>query len=891
MFEELDSPADPSAALARIRTDVLAQTKAFLDARSNVIQRQFEATHDASGLVRETTRMADTLIRTLFEGLLHAYGHETSVARIAILAVGGYGRDELFPFADWDVLFLHSGPPTKPARAVVEYLMYLLWDLKLKVGQAQRDVDETLRLAQSDIGIRTNLLDARLVCGNRAVFVQFTQRFRDEIIESTKMQFVEAKLAERDVRHKRFGDSRYLLEPNIKESKGGLRDLHTLYWIAKYLYGIGHLQELEGLGILDAQECEAFRRSRDLLWEIRAIMHYHTQRCEDRLTFDMQRVVASAMGFRAPQETKAVSRFMKRYFMAATTVGTLTRIFCALLEEQKQRAPKIPIARLIYQRWKLDGFALDGERLDVANEHMFEQDPLAMLRLFYVAQSQSLDIHPRALRLVTRHLKAVDATFRANPKACELFLKILTHPHSVEQTLRKMSETGLLSRFWPDFARAAGQMQFNHYHSYTVDEHSLVALGILQSLERGELKEDAPLATEAMTHLRNLRPVLYIAVLCHDIAKGRGGDHSEIGEKVALKLAARLRLKPAERETVAWLVHDHLLLSHTAFKRDLNDPQSLRDFVARVQSVERLRLLLVLTVVDIRAVGPNVWNHWKATLLREVVSRAIALMTGQVAAAVLVDEAQRSTQLATLYPRWNEQERQRIAAVLNEKSLVGWEEESLLRVAGLLHILEQGEQTVAMDALPDPQIHSTQLIVCTPDRHGLFSLLAGAIALQGANIVGAKISTLKNGLAMDVFQLQDSEGQAYDDEMRLARMQESILQLLRTPSDLLPQLASKQKSYVSRKDTFRAPSRVAIDNSASAQHTVIEVGGHDRVGFLYRVTKVLADQGVQIVTAHINTYGKQVADVFYVKDVFGMKIEHAGKLQQLKDALLMAAEG
>lgn len=872
------------------RAEILSELRQHFAERKAFLKRQFDTNHDAEKLLRETTKLVDGMLRRLYDVALANTGDAGKGDPIALVAVGGYGRDELFPHSDIDLLFLHDGIASATGKAVVEFMMYVLWDLGLKVGHAQRSIGETLELAGKDIGTRTTLLDARLVCGSRKLFEQLQRRYRDELVEGTQMEFVEAKLAERDARHQRWGDSRYVLEPNVKEGKGGLRDLHTLYWIAKYSYGTQQLQDLVGLKVLTQEEYVTFCRARELLWRIRAQMHFIAGRTEDRLTFDMQRSVASALGVMGKDEMQAVQRLMKRYFMATATVGSLTRIFCALLESGKKRKPRIPLAQLLHHRWKLEGFAMEGERLSVADDRCFEKDPLLILKLFHVAQEQGLDIHPHALKLVTRSLGKITREFQNDPRACDLFMRILLSLKGPETALRRMNEAGVLGKFIPDFARVQGQMQFNMYHTYTVDEHTLFALGLLYAIENGKLREEVPLASDIAPRLQ-MRRALYLAMFCHDIAKGRGGDHSELGEKIAIRLAARFRLPAPESDMAAWLVKYHLLMSNTAFKRDINDPKTVKDFVGIVQSVERLRLLLVLTVADIRAVGPQVWNNWKASLLRDLYRRAEALITtgssevAQASATLPVNEI-----LAHL-PGWKTAEVEEMQALGSATLWNSFGATTQARMLKLLRAVQAQVHTpqLGIDAQHDARHVMTEVIVCTPDQHGLFSKMAGALAMAGANITGAKIFTLKNGMAVDVFQVQDSEKHAFDQPEKLERFETALKEALTGRMDLPSQLAAKQKSYNSRKDTFRVPARVFIDNNASNSHTVIEVIGHDRVGFLHRVTKALADQGLSIVTAHINTYGKQVADVFYVKDVFGMKVRHDNKLSQIRQALLEAA--
>ncbi|HEX7968325.1 MAG TPA: [protein-PII] uridylyltransferase, partial [Stellaceae bacterium] len=562
--------------------------RALQQGRAEVRQR-FERGGSGTETVRSLSFLVDQLIRTLYDFVgAHVYplANPTAGERLAVVAVGGYGRGELAPFSDIDLLFLLPYKPTPHTEQVVEYMLYALWDLGLKVGQATRSVEETLRQAKADLTIRTAVLEARYIWGDQQLFTDLKRRFEAELIKGNAAEFVQAKLAERDQRHERMGDSRYVVEPNVKEGKGGLRDLHTLFWIAKYIYRVDDVDKLVDLNVLSAKEAHRFARAQDFLWTVRCHLHFLTERAEDRLTFDRQSEVGRRMRYTDHAGTRGVERFMKHYFLIAKDVGDLTRIFCAQLEAEQERRPRFNWKPWSTRKRSIAGFAVDAGRLDVASESAFRDDPVNLLRLFHVAQEHGLDIHPHALRLATQSLKLIDAKLRADAEANRLFIDMLTSKKGPEITLRRMNEAGVFGRFVPDFGRVVAQMQYDMYHVYTVDEHTLFAIGILHQIEAGELEDELPLASEII-HTIDSRRALYLAVLLHDIAKGRGGDHSELGAQIAEKLGPRAGLTAEETETVAWLVRFHLLMSNTAFKRDIDDPQTIRGFTERVQSPER----------------------------------------------------------------------------------------------------------------------------------------------------------------------------------------------------------------------------------------------------------------------------------------------------------------
>ncbi|MGC2200119.1 MAG: [protein-PII] uridylyltransferase [Stellaceae bacterium] len=869
------------------RSAFLAPLKSALITGRDEIRRRFEATGDGAAAVREQCFLADQLIRALFDLVtqeIYPLPNPTSGERLAIVAVGGYGRGELAPYSDIDLLFLVPYKRTPHTEQVVEYLLYVLWDLGLKIGQSTRSVEECLRQAKSDLTIRTALLEARYLWGEQTLFNELKRRFDSDLVRGTAVQFLQAKLAERDARHKRVGDSRYQLEPNIKEGKGGLRDLHTLFWIAKYIYRTDNIEKLVDLGVLSGEEADRFARAQNFLWTVRCHLHYLAGRAEERLTFDLQAEIGRRMGYTDHAGSRGVERFMKHYFLAAKDVGDLTRIFCAVLQAEqkdKRRLSWVPWGK---GRRALGGFVVDGEWLNITSDDFFQRDPVALLRLFHIAQQNELDIHPRALRVASHSLRLINQQLRENEEANRLFLEILTSRKDPETALRRMNEAGVFGRFIPDFGRVVAQMQYDMYHVYTVDEHTLFAIGILHKMEIGLLEEELPLVTQLMPTIVSRR-ALYLAVLLHDIAKGRGGDHSVIGEQIALKLGPRLGLSEEETETVAWLVRWHLLMSSIAFKLDIGEPQTIRDFVERVQSPERLKLLLVLTVADIRAVGPKVWNGWKATLLRELYHRAIEVISGGLSSegqASRVEAAQ--TAVRQLLPDFSESDFTKFISRGYPFYWLSFDPPTHARHARLMREADITGAPLTVEKRVDAYRSVTEITLYTADHAGLFSRIAGALAIAGANIVDAKIMTMSNGMALDTFWVQDSTGGAFDRPDKLAKLAVVFENVL--TGDLKPHREfARPPAFPSRTQVFTVTPRVLVDNKASASHTVIEVNGRDRPGLLFELTRALTGLNLQISSAKISTYGEKVVDVFYVKNLFGHKAEHPAKLAEIQSTL------
>jgi [protein-PII] uridylyltransferase len=808
---------------------------------------------------------------------------------VALVAVGGYGRGELAPNSDIDLLFLTEKDTAKGADLVVEQMLYLLWDLGLKVGHAKRTVISTMRAAREDHTILTSLLETRFIAGNKRLSDNLDRAFRRQVGRMKPADFAEVKLAERDLRHTRNGNTRYVVEPNIKEGKGGLRDLHTLFWIAKFAYRADSIIDIVEQGVLRESEARRFAAAQRFLWTVRCHIHLRSGRPDERLDFEAQMAITPLMGFADRSGMQAVERFMKRYYLAARDVGNLTRIMCAAMEmDFRQRRT----------RWREEfrsgqhfgPFTIRAGRINLDPSLMFREDPLRMLTLFELALEQNADIHPQALQRLTRGLPALGNATRSNPEASEKFINILTSKRNPERVLRLMNESGVLGRYMPDFGRIVAMMQFDMYHSYTVDEHTIQVIGILHDIESGKLAETAPVATEVMPEIESRR-ALFVAALLHDMAKGRGGDHSILGAELALELCPRLGLSPEETETVSWLVRHHLLMSKTAFRYDLNDPKTIEDFAAIVQSPERLKLLLVLTVADIRGVGPTVWNGWKAALMRDLYFQADAVLRGADAGVIALRSAADAQQATfTGLAGWTATEFAAYTANLPRPYWTGFDTDVHIRHAELGRRFRQLDEPLLIDFRQDPARKVTELTVLSIDDAGLFSRIAGAVAGLGINVAGARITTCLDGSVLDVFMLQTSDNQIIADDALLDRLDAGIASAAN--STLRPQAALRERwqSLPERVRHMPVPSRVMLSNKISSTHTVVEVNGRDFPGLLFRITKALAELGLQIQTATVSTYGERVVDVFYVKDLFGLQVHNEARLEVIRTRLLEVFE-
>ena len=877
---------EPGSLVGRIRP--------WLAARQSEIQARFEADNDAEVVVYGASQLIDAVVQCLLDfavARVFPLANPTAGERFAVVAIGGYGRGELAPHSDIDLLFLHPYKRTPHIEQMIEFLLYRLWDLSFKVGQATRSVDECVRLAKGDLQVCTSLLEARFLWGDRTVFEQFRTRFEGDVIAGRATLFVESKLAEREARHQRTGDSRYLLEPNVKEGKGGLRDLQSLFWLGRFLYRIGEPADLVAHGVLTRNALRQFLKARRFLWAVRCHLHYLTGRAEERLTFDLQPEIARRMGYRDRKRSLSVERFMKHYYLVAKEVGALTLIVCAALEEQHRRKPRLRLARFGIGRRRIDGMVVQSGRVAPADPDLFERQPMAMLRLFHLAQERDLDIHPEALRAVTQSLRRIDHELREEPAANALFMAMLTSRKDPAKTLRRMNEAGVLGRFLPEFGRVVAQMEHSLYHVYTVDEHTIRAIGVLHQIEAGELGDELPLATGLMPKVLS-RTELYAATFFHDLGKGRGADHSEAGARMVEQVGPRLGLSDEQIETVAWLVRHHLLLSRTAFKRDIEDSKTVADLVETIQSPERLRLLLVLTVADIRAVGPNVWNGWKGQLLRDLYHETEAAMAGGDVTGRRHERIEATKHaLAEALSGWSEEEIRRFVGRQDPRYWLSFDLATHKRHAELVRAAEASGQPITLDFQVDRFRARTEIVLFAPDHAGLFMKVAGALALSGASIVDARIFTTTDGMVLDSFGIQNVEDRsAVADPARLGRIRSNVEKALAGEIWLDRALAGR-RSLPKRADVFQVEPRVLIDNTASRTHSVIEVNGRDRPGLLYDVAKSLKDLGMVISSAHISTYGERVVDVFYVKDVFGLKISQPSKIRQIQRRMAAALAG
>ncbi len=879
------------------RDAALATFRRHLARIQQHVRDEFE-TYRMAGVeaAQRLAALTDGVVQVLFaHAIAEVAGPAGLTDPVAVAATGGYGRFMLAPFSDVDLLFLAPDAPAPATLRVVGYMLYFMWDLGLKVGHATRSIAQCLADAESDLTIRTSLLDARLLIGDAGLFAEFQTAFQAAGDQAGPALFVAGKQAERQARHRRFGESAFLVEPNIKEGRGGLRDLQTQYWMVRAAYGAYTPNELVAgrLDLLEPQELRRLRRSWDFLWTVRFHMHYISGRSEDRLTFDLQPVVGARMGYTRHGVQDGVERFMRHYFLTARDVTRLTLVLEPVV---MRRALGEPAVQVETDRALLEaGFVLVDGQITPGRPDDFAHEPIRMLRMLRLARARRLKLHPLAVRALIRHERAA-VSLRNDPEAGEIFLDLLCGQNPDGKPdgagwLSIFNESGIIGRMLPDWARVVGQMQFDTYHIFTVDEHTIEAVRILNALENGKLVDVAPIASGIVENLQSRR-ALYMAMLLHDIAKGRGGDHSILGAEIATQVCPQFGLNVEETETVSWLVLHHLLLSQTAFKRDIDDPKTIFDIAEAIQSPERLKLLLVLTVADMRAVSSKVWNGWKATLLRDLYARVAEVLAGGLATTerdVRVKRARAAADEILATSGWNEADRAFFAGLGYPGYWLSFDPETHVRHARMVRDAEARAAPLTVVTEPSHARAVTEITVYATDHPGLFSRIAGALAVAGASIVDARIHTMTNGSALDTFWVQDAAGGAFDQPHRIAKLAVLVEQALSGHLRLENEIPKLGQALIGRRmRAIHVPPRVVVDNGASNSYTVLEVNGRDRPGLLHDVTSAISEQGLQIGSAHVTTYGVRAVDVFYVKDVFGLKIENERKLAGLKDALLAA---
>ena len=876
--------------LGLFKKELFSNLKNQLDEKNDLIKKIFLETSDGSLNVGLNSILIDSMLRVVFKKIYHKIFNNTDYI-FSIIAVGGYGRGELAPCSDLDLLFLLPNNlkinESKHAEEVIQFILYILWDLGYSVGHSTRTIDDCIEKSKLDLTISTALLEKRFIVGNEDVFSLLNDKFTFFIKNTKTLKFVEAKLVESELRHKRFGGSRYVVEPNVKDGKGGLRDLHTLIWISKFAYKVDSVSKLINMGALSKKEAASFAESQRFLLSVRCHLHYRAFREDDRLAMDAQLDLAKTMNFKNTITQKDVERFMKRYFLATKTVGSLTRIFCAAIETEFNKPLRLSF--LSFKK-KEDVYPFDIElgRLFVKNKEVLSENPVNIIKLFNISHNKNIDIHPKTLRYLTSLQRLINYEVRNDFDANKMFLDILTSDKDSTRTLRLMNESNILGKFIPEFQKIVGLMQFDMYHSYTVDEHTIFTISNLYSLKNGEFKNFAPLASKVILEISS-KKCLFVAMLLHDIAKGRKGDHSENGALIASVVCPRLGLSKEETKTVEWLILYHLLMSKTAFRYELGDARVIKSFVDKVKSVERLKLLLVLTVADIKGVGPEIWNDWKGSLITELYSKSFDMLQKDNVNELIKTPKKSFENFLVENGLTNSDAKQYCSYYYDNY----WEIFKLSRIINHYEIFRnmyKDSKKFKVHLFDESKLKATELLVIAPDHHGLFSLISGLVSASGYDVVNAKIITRSDGYALDTFFIQNKNRQPIIEEHSKKKLLKVISQGLEGNFNVEKALNKRWEEIPARFRAIKAPTRVIIDNNMSDEYSILEIKCKNAPGVLYRITKVITSLGLQINTANVSTYGDRVVDIFYIKDAFGLKIDNNKSMDKVKMSILKTLE-
>ncbi|MFI5375997.1 MAG: [protein-PII] uridylyltransferase [Candidatus Rokuibacteriota bacterium] len=799
---------------------------------------------------------------------------------LVLVALGGYGRGELHPLSDLDLMLIYDGEMGPYVQRATQGLLYALWDLGLQVGHALRSLPDCLAMARTDFPSRTSMQQARFLVGDRRLFNRFRKVLAENVYQKDFAQFLETTMTERDQRYRKFGGSPYMGEPNVKESAGGLRDIHTAMWLASTKFGTRTLRELADKRLITAREQKAADEALTFLWRVRNELHFLSGHKNDVLSRDIQPQIAKNFGYTADELSLGVEKFMRDYYLHARVIHRVSRRLIARCRETLSR--RASVQRRLRQEALADGLIVIDERLHLAQPdgRAFREDPLRLLKVFWHSHQLGFELGIDVERAIEDSLDLIDDAFRASAEARDLFLGICRTWGRAAQTFREMHELGVLGRYLPEWGALTCLVQYDVYHKFSADQHSLIAVQNLEALAPGQ-SADSEGNAQVVSELE--RPgLLMLGMLLHDIGKGRGHGHVAKGIPLIETLTARMGLEAEDADKVIFLVAHHLTMSHIAQRRDIDDPKTVESLALVCRTPERLRMLYLLTCADMRAVGPGVMTGWQAQILWDLYARALAHLTGgqrerptREAVAQRVIEAMRGEVPRTTLAAH--------LAMLSERYLATT---SPQRIAAHLRLLDRlaEEGVLATELFHHPDLGSSELVVATRDVPGLFSLIAGSLAAQGINILSAQIHTRADGIVIDTFQVNDPFGEAVTEEARWRRTLEALRRVLRGEVSV-EELLARRRAVHPGAEGVAGPPKISLDNQLSDSHTVLEVKCPDRVGLLYVITRTLSAHGLDIASARIATEIDQAYDTFYLTDRQGRRLEDEAAMARVRESL------
>ena len=846
-----------------------------------VLDERFSATCDIRNLITGRAWFVDQILREAWARF--DWGSQDNVA---LVAVGGYGRGELHPHSDIDILILLDGAQHEALREPIEGFLTLLWDIGLEIGQSVRSIEECASEARADLTVITNLMESRTIAGPDSLRQRMRAATGTQYMWPAR-EFFLAKRAEQRARHAKYNDTEYNLEPNVKGSPGGLRDLQHILWVTCRQYGSLTLETLVTHGLLTPSEYGLLTAGQAFLWKVRYALHMITGRAEDRLLFDHQRRLAGLFGFESSDTKLAVEQFMQKYYRMVMATAELSDLINQILEELLLEQPEAGPPRQLNARFQIrDGF------IEATSPNVFKRSPSAILEVFVLmAQHPEIrGVHSGTIRLLRDHRHLIDDKFRHDIRNTSLFVELFKSHEGIHRNLRRMNRYGILGRYVPEFGHIIGQMQHDLFHIYTVDAHTLNLIKHLRKLNRPELAEKFPLASELMGKLPKPE-LVYFAGLFHDIAKGRGGDHSELGAQDALAFCARHHLPPWDSRLIAWLVKNHLVMSTTAQRKDISDPQVINDFARTVGDQTHLDYLYVLTVADINATNPTLWNSWRASLMRQLYAETKRALRRGLENPIDREERIRENQHAALdllrsRAQVDSDAAEQLWAQLGDDYFLRHSPEDIAwHAEAILHHTNDGAPLVLIKETTQREFEGgTQIFIYAPDQHDFFAVTVAAMDQLNLNIQDARILTSTSQFTLDTYVVLDADGGSIgDDPLRIAEIRQGLVDALKNPQDY----STIIKRRVPRQlKSFGFAPQVTIHTDAQRPLSIIEVIAPDRPGLLARVGQIFLDFNLSVQNAKIATLGERVEDVFFVTDAHNQPLADPELCARLQDSLV-----
>jgi [protein-PII] uridylyltransferase len=876
---ELFDPGQFQAELALKSSPVAAFKKAIRHA-DMTLRARFEGGRDIHKLIHERAWFTDQILRKAW-----AIQASTDAEDIALLAVGGYGRGELHPHSDIDLLILLRDSGQDAHNASIEQFLMLLWDIGLEVGQSVRSINECQEEARADITVITNLMESRTLAGDEQLRQSMIATISAEQMWDDA-QFFRAKRAEQQKRHAKYNDTEYNLEPNVKSSPGGLRDIQTIGWVALRHFGTNDLRELVERGFLNEAEYNILASGRAFLWQVRFALHILAKRAEDRLLFDHQRTIAQMMGYEDNDSKLAVERFMQKYYRVVMSLSELNDLLMQHFEEILLRNAETTVIEPINSR-----FQTRNHYIEVTHPQVFKRTPFALLEIFLLmAQHPEIrGVRADSIRLLRDHRHLIDDAFRADIRNTSLFVELFRCKEGIHRNLRRMNRYGILGRYLPEFGKIVGQMQHDLFHIYTVDAHTLNLIKHLRKLNQPEYQEKFPLAWRIFCRLPK-PDLLYMAGLYHDIAKGRGGDHSELGAVDATAFCQRHQLPAWDTHLVSWLVESHLIMSTTAQRKDISDPQVIHDFAVQMGNQVRLDYLYVLTIADINATNPTLWNSWRASLLRQLYTETKRALRRGLDNPPDREEQVHQTQRAALdivvRSGIDEEDAETLWEQLGEDyflrhtaSDVAWHTEAIIE-----HPDHEGPLVLIKETAQREFEGATQIFIYTPEQHDLFAVTVAAMDQLNLSIQDARIITSTNRFSLDTYIVLDADGSSIgENPERIRQIKGDLIEALSEP-DAYPSIIQRRVPRQLKHFSF-AP-EVTIFNSPEGQHTILELSAPDRPGLLARIGRILLDFDISVQNAKIVTLGERVDDVFVLTDANNHALSDPELCRRLQDTII-----